>query len=354
MGSVTPHCSLVRQVEPFTNGLKQSDASKRSGFVKDSPYHHEDVDWNHYHRYRPRYPHSLWKLLDTYHDGPIQAVHDVGAGGGAGSASLLRSLPGRIVHLIVSDPNPGNLNAAAKVLGRYTDVTRTYLDFRPGTAEQALQAPGEVVDLMMVCMALHWMDLPILFDRVAESLRPGGTFMAVQYNPYPVIVNNPRANARLQDFIDTGYSRVSKAALQDDAWAKASRQMSLGLRVADLLDEDNRFEDMIRVEVNTTSQAWWFPPSLSKALPHVPIESRLGGISCSPLQKVEDYNDWGRSGVDLDWIRGFLSTLRGSSRAGFSTEILNQGVWKALAAEVDGPLHVCWQAFVILARRKLD
>lgn len=359
MGSVTPNSSVIRQVGPFltlskNGGLKEGDVSQISGLVKESPYHHEDVDWNYYHRYRPHYPHSLWKLLDTYHDGPIRTIHDVGAGGGAGSVSLLQTLPGRIAHLIVSDPNPGNLNAAAKLLGRYIDVANTHLDFRPGNAEQSLQAPGEVVDMMMVCMALHWMNLPVLFDRVAESLRPGGTFMAVQYNPYPVIVNNPTANSRLQDFIDTGYSRVSKAALKDDVWAKAARQMSLGVRVADLLDDDERFEDVVRVEINTASQSWWFPPSLERALPDAPADDRLGGMSCSPLQKVEDYNDWGRSGVDLDWIRGFLSTLRGSSRAGFSTEILDQNVWRALAAEVDGPLRVCWQAYVILARRKPD
>lgn len=143
-------------------------------FIKESPYRHEDVDWNHYHLYRPQYPHSMWKLLEAYHDGPLHSVHDTGAGGGAGSASLTQHLPGQIRHLVLSDPNPGNLNAAAKLLVHNIDGLGINVGLRPGTAGEPLLAPGECVDLTMVCMALHCIHLPVFLDRVAESSRPGG------------------------------------------------------------------------------------------------------------------------------------------------------------------------------------
>lgn len=358
MGSVTVQDfnsatgRLCETAPPLSNEEKLKGATNLSGLIKESPYHHENVNWNHYHQYRPRYPHSLWKLLEAYHDGPLHTIHDTGAGGGAGSASLLQSLPGRICHLIMSDPSPGNLYAAGNLLTQITEDLGMYLDLRPGMAEKPLLAPGELVDLTMVCMALHWMDPPVFLDRVAESSRPGATFMAVQYNPYPVIVNNPNANLRLRDFVNAGYSKVSKEALRDDAWALAARLMSKGIRMADVIDDDDRFEHVVKIEINTVDGPWWFPPFLEKALPGGLPVSEPDVLVRSSVQKVEDHTGWGRQGVDLDWIRGFLSTLRGSSRAGFSTDVLKQDVWEALAAEVDGPLDICWQGFIVLARRK--
>lgn len=320
--------------------------------VQDSPYHYEEVDWNHYHRYRPRYPSSLWKLLDSYQHGPLHSLHDVGAGGGAGSASLLRTLPDRITHLILSDPNPGNLESAARLLKQAVQPRLTHLDFRVGNAEDALLAPGEYVDALTVCMAIHWLSIPVFLTRVAESLRPGGTFMAVQYNPYPVIVNNPRASQKLRDFIDACYGNVDPEALKGDAWGQAALQMAKGVGIVDVLGVDSRFRDVVRLEINTErSQGWWFPPTLLDALGGHGKGHSKEARKLAPVQKVENYVDWGRYDVDLDWIRGFLSTLRGSSRAGFSPGDRNRPEWRALEAEVDGPLDIAWQVYVILARR---
>lgn len=56
------------------------------------PFAFKNLDWDEYHRYRPRYPDSLLKMWLSYHrehHGGFSCAHDVGSGESNPSPCLL-------------------------------------------------------------------------------------------------------------------------------------------------------------------------------------------------------------------------------------------------------------------------
>lgn len=88
MGSCdsTPPRTALEDAHEATHGLD----GKRQVIY---PFAFKNLDWDEYHRYRPRYPDSLLKMWMSYHrehHGAFDCAHDV-AGGPSPPASLLNT-----------------------------------------------------------------------------------------------------------------------------------------------------------------------------------------------------------------------------------------------------------------------
>lgn len=131
--------------------------------------------WEIYARGRPQIPHSTWKLILDYHkehgNGFFDQVLDLGSGPGTHSIALRKHFS----HVTLIDPSEVNIIAAKEHL---KDDTNQYT-FQVGRAED-MQAM-EVFDMVFMANSLHWVDPSIALPKIATSLKPGGTFVAMLF-----------------------------------------------------------------------------------------------------------------------------------------------------------------------------
>jgi SAM-dependent methyltransferase len=129
---------------------------------------------------RPDYPSELADLVRAYHGGTPDAVAEIGAGTGKGTAVLLRL--GAPVTCVEPDAR-----MAARLTARFPQarvVTSTFERWRP---------PAGGVPLIACALAWHWLDPATRNRRAHDALTPGGT-LAVFGHKY--------------DYADPGQSRA--------------------------------------------------------------------------------------------------------------------------------------------------
>jgi trans-aconitate 3-methyltransferase len=179
----------------------------------------------HYANHRVEYPASLWALFTTYHRGPLNSAHDLGAGYGNGIESLLRFLKGSgggLTHAILTEPKGFLLEAArASLPVLFPETMFVYRNKRGEDPWDGSLGLGKgQLDLVLSCEAIHWTDLGPTLININDSLRPGGTFGAVLYSPLPRVVGNAPATDSLRRLVESHVEKLISESWMDEGWRR--------------------------------------------------------------------------------------------------------------------------------------
>jgi SAM-dependent methyltransferase len=149
-------------VSSFSRSLIDTSGYDRPGFA------------TRYDRFRPRPPQALLQLLCRYarRERP-QLVVDLGCGTGLST----RAWSGTAERVVGIEPNPAMLAAAEPAPG---------VEYREAYAHETGLAEGGA-DIVTTSQSLHWMEPRPTFAEAARILRPGGVFVAYDYDWPPVV-----------------------------------------------------------------------------------------------------------------------------------------------------------------------
>ncbi|KAL0932738.1 yhr209w-like protein [Colletotrichum truncatum] len=295
----------------------------------------------HYVDHRPPYPESMWNLWTSYHDGPLQTVHDIGSGSGNGADGLLMHVKTPMKHVVLTEPREINIqDCRARFRDRFPGTEFTY---RICGGEDPWETPAGLgaVDFVMACESLHWTIIEPTLQNVAKSLRKGGTFAAVVYGPFPGIANNQKANEAFKEFIGEHAAHLLKQDWLNENWKRAARQMFHGMDCVPL--RDDVWQDVKRIEINCRD-GWY-------ARDYEPIKGTADSVThLGPFEKisVDDNADWQIS-ASTEWLRESLNSMR----FGFTEKSWESSKWLEMEQSVGNmPLELQWQVQMILARKK--
>lgn len=318
--------------------------------------------WDQYIKHRPQYPDSMFEKWLAYHgeNEPLQAVLDLGTGGGVGAQAFLRALTklrgaNSVKTMYLTEPGAANIEAARRNL-----TTRRF----PGTTFQFHHGPGEQpnpdiaprsLDLVMACECLHFTDIEPVMDNIASYLRPGGTFVSVVYYAVPRIRNNDRARALQQQLGQAWRTEIERKGI---LFALPKRlQTAMGLDFVPLDARLWREDSVVRWYCNVTNREWAFEEHVEDLSPEE--LARQGPRRCARLEKdggpekeevVTDLEGWGMQGVTADKMRQIYA----ARQPGMLDDFPDMPEWKALAAEIErgGTVDLVVPAMMILAKRK--
>lgn len=297
----------------------------------------------------------MWKMWLDYHQGLLVSAHDIGTGSGNAAenllqASMIRTRPG-LRYFVLTDLRESNIQDARKRLIRDNHFPGIKFAFRVAPAESSWQDIAEGtpelasgIDFIMACESIHWTDLEPTLRHIATSLRPGGTFAAALYWPFPIICGNDKARDAFNRLIDRRVAQIKKDRWMNAAWINASRQMNLD--VVPLYDEV--WKDVIRAYIHCSDESggWAWEQHPEERDWHAKPVLHLG-----TYKKIEldDHTDWKMSST-ADWLRGLLESLR----FGFTAESWESEEWREIeqASGLDGRLNLRWQVQMILARKR--
>lgn len=323
-------------------------------------------DWDHYVKYRPAYPETMWKSWLAYHKGPLESLLDVGTGGGVGAASLLAvaSTQGQNVkNLYLSDPGESNLVAAKKNFesGDASSTGGMQVHYHRGPAEEAFPGLGMgLVDMIIACASIHWTDIEVAINTAADALRPGGTFAAVVY-PQPTIRGDDEAaealaavfeqRRRFQDDAsekngDDGKGPSSTRAIR----ARAYRNLSIGLNYVPF--DSEKWEGVHRRTANLPPDGKWPLRDSTWARYGEPKNAVVEGRDEVELPEKDDW--WTRKEYTVDQLKEFFQTL------GYEPFVMDGRLWatdefkkfKELVKAKGGTFELVWPVATVLARRK--
>ncbi|KAJ4414282.1 hypothetical protein N0V82_008011 [Gnomoniopsis sp. IMI 355080] len=380
----TPPESPVLPPADLLNNNNNSNQPKRvlQAVEYDLPYTHPTMPWDKFYSSRADYPDSMFESFLKYHQGPLNVLHDLGAGSGLAADGLLsamrRSQPRdaptiKLPRTILSDPGEENLGITSRfVHARHSDVAMECWQARGEEQDQFL-APGSV-DMTICAEALHWMDMPSAVSQVSRSLRPGGTFAVVLYSCFPRVLNNAHIKRTLRSLVEHHLrTRLLKSPRsdhqdspidQDDDhstsdsdspapdspssaqlhpnWARGMRSLAYGLDAVEL--PADQWDNIKRFEINCGTTGWWWPSASKDAL-----GCATPMADASPHERLiyESYDDWGRVASVRE-----LKDLLMSIQVGFGEKTWESPLWKELERAAKGPLHLVWQTHMILARKK--
>lgn len=315
--------------------------------VRDVPVKHAagpatpDRDWKHYINHRPAYPDSMWQLWLAYHKGPLLSAHDIGTGSGNAAESLLVHTDPRLERVVLTDPREPNIqDSQNRFAGRFPATRFVYRVRRGEDAWDDLQGAVGKVDFVMACESIHWTDLEPTMKNIAGGLRPGGTFAAVLYWPFPSITNNAAASEAFQRLIANHVDGLMKNEWMSQAWQRGSKQLNMDC--VPLRDE--AWEDVRRFYLNCgRGWAWEQHPEErdwhAAPVAHLGKHERIDNADCG---------DW-KLDTNVQWLRGNLESLR----FGFTAETWDSKEWKEIQDAVgDGVVKLEWQVQMVLARKR--
>lgn len=367
----------------------------------DLPYTHPDMPWDKFYSSRATYPRSMFDTVLSYHRGPLDVVHDLGAGSGLAADGLLSAIaarqsrtassndndnnnnkansrPRELPRTILSDPGEENLGIAARFLAARQPGARLECWRACGEEQHTFLAPS-AVDMTICAEALHWMDMPSAVGQAAQSLRPGATFAVVLYSCFPRILNNGRAKKVLRALVEDHLRNRLLTDPDDDEeeeeqdenqsdeennnhkhprqqrspgspsaarvrpnWQRGMKALAYGLDAVEL--PADQWEDIKRFEINCGATGWWWPAACKDML-----GCAIPMADASPHERYvyEDYDDWGRV-ASLRELKDLLLSIQ----VGFGDKTWEGPLWRELESLVRGPLHLVWQVHMILARRK--
>jgi SAM-dependent methyltransferase len=116
---------------------------------------------------RPDYPAELFDWLASIAPGRSMAW-DVGTGNGQAAVALAA----RFDRVIATDPSAEQIANA---------VADPRIEYRVARAEDGAGVASACVDLITVAQSLHWFDRPAFYQRVRDTLVPGGVIAAWCY-----------------------------------------------------------------------------------------------------------------------------------------------------------------------------
>lgn len=301
--------------------------------------------WDTYTRYRPVYPSSLWSLIRDYHvkrSGTFHFAHDIGAGAGVGAAEWARHFP----RLLVSDPVEHNIAAARRNLTseEFTKSLPSACDirFEQRAGEDQSWIEEGSLDLVTVCEAIHWMDVPIAMQAIAKTLRPGGTVGLVYYNVKPFIADADMeaANELLSMMLRTQLKRQNG---DSTANARAYSACAIGLDFVQVPQELYEHVERYEYNVGTGHESWgdWRHVEL-------PMRQVGAGDQYTRQKRVED---WSKI-VDREWFDGYFDSIQlGLEELPDDDPVLEAA--RQFQHEVgDRKVQVVWPAAVLLASRR--
>lgn len=328
----------------------------------------EDEDqWDTYLKHRPQYPDSMFKRWLEYHgkDNKLEAVHDLGTGGGVGALAFLKALPRlrgpagipiKTFHL--SDPGAANIAAAARNLtaARFPGINFTF-HHGPGEKPNPNIAPGSL-DMVMACECLQWTPIEETMKQIAASLRPGGTFATVLYLSEPRILGNPAA--RKAQFDVERVWRETLVERKSLVWpVKLRLQAANGLDFVRMDPEVWEKGSVVRWYCNVRNREWAFDELLSGfseeeiAANRPPTWADFGEGKEREEIVESDMEDWGRRGVGIKEMEEYMI----ARMPGAFDDVVETKEWKALERAMEeggGKCDVEIPVLMILGKKKLE
>ncbi|KAJ4422498.1 hypothetical protein N0V82_002832 [Gnomoniopsis sp. IMI 355080] len=303
--------------------------------------------WDHYLKYRPSYPDSMWNTLLDYHRGSLHTAHELGTGCGIGAAKLMGTAKARdqpIKEMILSDPADSNIKTTKEMLQHRNQFPDTVFTFHQRRGEDSFLKPGSV-DMVIACECLHWMDIRKAVVSVHESLRPGGTFAAVHYTvPSMRIVGNETATEALGRLVLLQRAKQSTVSAFNNRSAEMSN-LGLGLNFVPL--HKDLWEGVTRTWINVTegqtSLPTWGLISNSSAPSVIDAETET-------FRWVQDEDGWGMQTYTLHHVKGMLATTYF-----FDEDMFAEDAWKDFEDAVGNGkdfFQVAFFATTFLARKK--
>ncbi|MDQ3695708.1 MAG: class I SAM-dependent methyltransferase [Chloroflexota bacterium] len=127
------------------------------------------IDPAGYDQARPDYPARVYDLLQARCPiGPLTRGFEIGPGTGIASRQLLARGLGSLVAI---EPDP----RLADFLAAHGSTTAGRLQIQVATFAEA-ELPASSFDLGVAATAYHWLDSTPTLEKVAQLLRPGGTW----------------------------------------------------------------------------------------------------------------------------------------------------------------------------------
>ncbi|MBB3605646.1 SAM-dependent methyltransferase [Mycolicibacterium sp. BK556] len=151
-----------------------------------------------YHRYRPRYPHSLIAGL-VERDG--MRVLDVGAGTGIASVQLRDA--GAEVLAIEPDPRMAHVAEANGIRVEQA----TFEDWDPG---------DRLFDLVVFAQSFHWVEPHSALDKVASILTPAGHLALLSNRITPIAPSRAELDKAFTGLLGSSERRPIDAVHSDD------------------------------------------------------------------------------------------------------------------------------------------
>jgi SAM-dependent methyltransferase len=143
-------------------------------------------DWDGYIKYRPVYPAEVYNTIYSYHDshgGRYDAAVDIGAGVGIVGAELTK----RFAHVTVTDPAQHYVDAARNFFAQYATEGVDFLQTKAEEVNVENLPKGQKVDMVTAAECLHWAYVDVASPRIADVLKPGGTFAGWLYGVRPLL-----------------------------------------------------------------------------------------------------------------------------------------------------------------------
>lgn len=294
------------------------------------------ISWDEYMQFRPPYPSSMWRLWLGYHQGPLDSVHDVGAGGGVAAHDLASRAD--IKRMYLSDPGKEHLEFAEKMLKAHHPNVEFVL--KNVVAEDSWLEDGSI-DFVSCCEALHWVDVYKGMPVMAKCLRPGGTFAAVYYLPFPEIRNSKRAQDAQTRLLDDYGKNTPDSMIQHPAWRRGFSNSNAGM---DFVPFDGEvWTDVRRIEINLGPGGWPSSESIAKRFGVAP-----NCVGDCVKEKWED-EEWKRT-ASAEELRQILQKFLGAPDSLWECED-----WREVlegAKEAGGQLELAFQVAMVLARKK--
>jgi len=127
-----------------------------------------------YAKFRPRPPTTIMDQIMTFRErsNNIGLALDVGAGSG----QFTRLLVPHCEQIMASDVSETQVDEGKR------DEELSGVEWRVGSAEYIEEVKDKSVDLVSVCQALHWFDIPAFYKEMDRILAPTGVLAVVGYH----------------------------------------------------------------------------------------------------------------------------------------------------------------------------
>lgn len=181
---------------------------------QDSDFNFSSMDWQAYVAFRPIYPSALYSTIYKYHDshnGQYDNAFDIGAGIGIVSEQLLR----RFSRVVLSDASESYLSQAKSQFASTPPERMAFLQAKAEVIRIPPQMGNAKMDMVTGAMCLHWANLEVAMPKIAELLKPGGTFAAWVYGVRPIFPEQP-SGSDLAKARQIFYDLMDKMCMQYD------------------------------------------------------------------------------------------------------------------------------------------